>query len=85
MWVSQYLRGREEAGQYHRLVHWLMEDDVPRHAQKFKDYMGMDCALYRKICAEVGPLIQKADTNCRRSICPGNKTIHILYLYFVPT
>ena len=72
VWVAEYITCRSQYGQYHQLVQWLMDDTIPTHTQRFKLYMGMDCAMFRQICNDVGPHVQKQDTKFRDCICPGN-------------
>ena len=70
-WVTPYLANRHEHGQYHKLMQFLMNPDVPGHASKFKNFLRVDVELYQQLVGRLTPMLQKADTNFRNSISPG--------------
>ena len=73
VWMKDYLTKRRQQGQFHTLLVQLRDPTSVGHAAAFQNYMRMDGALFEEILAEVGPLIERQDSNFRECIGAGER------------
>ncbi|KAL2099463.1 hypothetical protein ACEWY4_005943 [Coilia grayii] len=67
-WVHPVRLGREQHGEYHRLVLELRLD-----SDLFQQYFRLSRELFDELLARVGPSISKLDTRFRRAIGPAQR------------
>lgn len=68
VWVHDILRGREQKGEFHRLVQELRLD-----AERFQRYFRLDREQFDSLLSKIGPLISVQQTNYRRPIPPAER------------
>ncbi|KAL2080736.1 hypothetical protein ACEWY4_024529 [Coilia grayii] len=68
MWVHDILRGREQHGEFHRLVRELRLDE-----ERFQRYFRLDREQFDSLLSKIGPLLSMQSTNCRRPIPPAER------------
>ena len=68
IWVHEILQGREQHGEFHRLVQELRLD-----GERFQRYFRLDREQFDQLLSMIGPVITMMTTNYRRPIPPAER------------
>ncbi|KAK0134928.1 Protein ALP1-like [Merluccius polli] len=68
IWVHEILQGREQHGEFHRLVQELRLD-----GERFQRYFRLDREQFDRLLSTVGPVITMTTTNYRHPIPPAER------------